>query len=85
MVCGSIRVSRHDIAEILLEVPLNTIHQLINQSIIDEGKLSACRKLPTCRNTWTTVRVEYTSIWVVSELRTLVVVNTCSDKKKQLL
>jgi hypothetical protein len=27
------KAGRHDIAEILLEVPLNTIHQLINQSI----------------------------------------------------
>jgi hypothetical protein len=31
----------------LLEVPLNPIHQLINQSIIDEDKLSTCRKWPT--------------------------------------
>jgi hypothetical protein len=38
------KAGRHDIAEILLEVPLNPIHQLINQSIIDEDKLSTCRK-----------------------------------------
>jgi hypothetical protein len=47
------KAGRHDIAEILLKVALNTKNQSINQSINDGGNRNTLRKPLTCSKSLT--------------------------------